>query len=123
MKFEILMKTLYFNLGGPTQYSERIGICPYLLDLGGRGAPCFKIGVAEDNFIFYIGYCFFFVPVIKLRWEYNILKQFESVSYVMFDYGYISPPSKLCDSVKNLIFVTKKADSTLIHDFSPSQPS
>ena len=31
------------------------------------GAPCFRIGGAEDNFIFYIEYCFFFVPMIKLR--------------------------------------------------------
>ena len=33
----------------------------------GEGAPCFRIGGAEDNFIFYIEYCFFFVPVMKLR--------------------------------------------------------
>ena len=29
--------------------------------------PCFRIGGAEDNFIFDIEYCFFFVPVLKLR--------------------------------------------------------
>ena len=34
---------------------------------GDGGAPCFRIGGAEDNFIFYIEYCFFFVPVMKLR--------------------------------------------------------
>ena len=33
----------------------------------GEGAPCIRIGGAEDNFIFYIEYCFFFVPVMKLR--------------------------------------------------------
>ena len=42
----------------------------------GGGAPCFRIGGAEDNFIFYIEYCLFFAPVKKLRWDYNILKQF-----------------------------------------------
>ena len=47
--------------------------------------PCFRIGGAEDNFINYIEYCFFFVPVMKLRWEYNILKQFQSISCLMFD--------------------------------------
>ena len=38
--------------------------------------PCFRIGSAEDNFVIYIEYCFFFVPVKKLRRDYNILKQF-----------------------------------------------
>ena len=31
------------------------------------GAPCFRIGGAEDNFIIYIEYCFFFVPMMKSR--------------------------------------------------------
>ena len=38
-----------------------------LLHIPRGGAPCFRIGGAEDNFIFYIEYCFFFVPVLKLR--------------------------------------------------------
>ena len=42
----------------------------------GGGAPCFRIGGAEDNFIFYIEYCLCFVLVKKLRQDYNILKQF-----------------------------------------------
>ena len=54
--------------------------------------------------------------------EKNILKQFESISCLMFDYGHISP-QKLCDLVKNQHFCHKKADSTLFHDFSTSQPS
>ena len=29
------------------------------------GALCFRVGGAEDNFISYIEYCFFFVPVMK----------------------------------------------------------
>ena len=39
--------------------------CPALW--GGGGAPCFRIGGAEDNFIIYIEYCFFFVPMMKSR--------------------------------------------------------
>ena len=42
--------------------------------------PCFRIRGTEDNFIFYIEYRFFFVPVMKLRLEYNIFKQFQSIS-------------------------------------------
>ena len=34
---------------------------------GGAGAPCFRIGGAEDNFIIYIEYCFFFAPMMKSR--------------------------------------------------------
>ena len=34
---------------------------------GGCPPPCFRIGGAEDNFIFYIEYCFFFVLVMNLR--------------------------------------------------------
>ena len=79
------------------------------------GAPCFRIGGAEDNFIFYIEYCFFFVPVMKLRWEYNISKQFQSISCLNVWLRAHVPPSK--------IFDTKKPDFTLFHDFSASQPS
>ena len=39
------------------------------------GAPCFRIGGAEDSFIFYIEYCLFFAPVKELKRDY-ILKQF-----------------------------------------------
>ena len=81
-----------------------------------QGAPCFRIGGAEDNFIFYIEYCFFFVPVMKLRWEYNILNQFQSISCLMFEYMHIFP-RKLCDLVKNRHFVHEKPDCTLLHDF------
>ena len=38
--------------------------------------PCIENRHIEDNFIFYIEYRFFFVPVVKLRWEYNILSYF-----------------------------------------------
>ena len=55
---------------------KKSGYFSWLLPLRGGGAPCFRIGGAEDNFIIYIEYCFFFVPVMKLRWEYNISKQF-----------------------------------------------
>ena len=85
-------------------------------------SPYFKIGGAEDNFIFYIEYCLFFVSMIKLRWEYNILEQFQSIPCLMFDYGHIFP-KKLCDLVKNQHFWQKKTDSTLFHAFSASQPS
>ena len=34
---------------------------------GGEGAPCIENRGVEDNFIFYIEYRFFFVPVVKLR--------------------------------------------------------
>ena len=33
----------------------------------GFSPPCFRIGGAEDNFIIYIEYCFFFVPMMKSR--------------------------------------------------------
>ena len=56
---------------------------------------CFRIGGAEDNFIFYIEYCFFFLPGMKLRWEYNILKHFQSVSCLMFAYRHILPRETL----------------------------
>ena len=35
--------------------------------LGEGGQPCFRIGGLEDNFIIYIEYCFFFVPMMKSR--------------------------------------------------------
>ena len=68
---------------------------------------CFRIGGAEDNFIFYIEYCFFFVPVKKLRWEYNTLKQFESISCLMFNYGHIFP-RKLWFGEKSAFLSRKK---------------
>ena len=70
--------------------------------------PCFRIGGAEDNFIFYIEYCFFFVPVMKLRWEYNILKHFGSISCEMFDYGHIFPQKTLWFGEK-MAFLSQKS--------------
>ena len=69
---------------------------------------CFRIGGAEDNFIFYIEYCFFFVPVMKLRWEYNILKHFGSISCEMFDYGHIFPQKTLWFGEK-MAFLSQKS--------------
>ena len=37
------------------------------LDQRGTHPLCFRIGDGKDNFIFYIGYCFFFVPVMIFR--------------------------------------------------------
>ena len=83
--------------------------------------PCFRIGGAEDNFIFYIEYCFFIVPVMKLRWEYNISKQFQSISFLTVILRAHFPPSKMLIGEK-LAFLTQKPDFTLFHDFSASQP-
>ena len=87
------------------------------------GGPCFRIRSAEDNFIFYIEYCFFFVPVMKLRWEYNISKQFQSISCLNVWLRAHFPPSKMLIWGKNQHFWHQKPDFTLFHDFSASQPS
>ena len=76
--------------------------------LGGWGAPCFRLRGAEDNFIFYIEYCFLFVQVMKLRWEYNILKHFGSISCEMFDYGHIFPQKTLWFGEK-MAFLSQKS--------------
>ena len=52
---------------------------------------------------------------MKLRWEYNISKQFQSISCLNVWLRAHVPPSN--------IFDTKKPDFTLFHDFSASQPS
>ena len=60
--------------------------------------------------------------VMKLRLEYNILKHFQSILCIMFEYRHISPPKVLRFGEKSA-FLTQKNDGTLLHDFSPSQPS
>ena len=74
----------------------------------GRGAPYIENRGIEDNFIFYIEYCFFFVPVMKLRWEYNILEHFGSISCEMFDYGHIYPQKTLWFGEK-MAFLSQKS--------------
>ena len=83
----------------------------------GGGAPCFRIGGAEDNFIFYIEYCFFFVPVMKLRWEYNISKQFQSISCLTVWLRAHFPPSKMLIWGKISIFDTKNLISRYFTTF------
>ena len=79
--------------------------------------PCFRIGGAEDNFIFYIEYCFFFVPVMKLRWEYNISKQFQSISCLTVWLRAHFPPSKMLIWGKISIFDTKNLISRYFTTF------
>ena len=49
------------------------------------GAPCFRIGGAEDNFIFYIEYCFFFCSSdeIKVRVQYFKVISIHCMSYCL----------------------------------------
>ena len=91
------------NMCGPANFnSNGLGL---LRGKRGGGAPCFRIGGAEDNFIFYIEYCFFFVPVMKLRWEYNISKQFQSISCLNVWLRAHFPPSMIWGK---LAFLTQK---------------
>ena len=67
-----------------------------------------RYGGAEDNFIFHIKYCLFFAPVKKLRRDYNTLKQFWSISCLMFDYGHIFPQITLWFGEKSA-FLSQKS--------------
>ena len=87
--------------------------CP----LDGGAALCFRIGGAEDKFIFYIEYCFFFVPVMKLRREYNISKQFQSISCLTVWLRAHFPPSKMLIWGKISIFDTKNLISRYFTTF------
>ena len=67
-----------------------------IVQTGGRGgASCFRIGGAEDNFIFYI-------DEIKVKVQY--FKVISIHFMTNFFYGKIFPSKKLCDLVKNQHF-------------------
>ena len=64
--FLLLVYRNLINLGKPPDKKSAVFLTLFKRG-GGAGASCFRIGGAEDNFIFYIECCFIFVLGIKLK--------------------------------------------------------